>query len=288
MKKIAFIGVGVMGKPMVYNLKNAGYELSVFSRTASKIKNLSLDGITVCNSISQCVKSADVVITMVGYPSDVKSVYFDENGILNNVKKSTYLIDMTTTSPRLAEEIYEAAKQKDCYALDAPVSGGDIGAKNATLSIMVGGDFNVFEECNDIFKALGTTIIYEGEAGTGQHTKMSNQIAIAGAIAGTCESIAYAIKSGLSLDKMFDSITKGAAGSWQLTNMGGKIVKEDFSPGFFIKHFIKDMTIASEEARSRGLNLQVLELVLNTYKQLVKLGYEELGTQTLIKFYGVM
>lgn len=285
MKKIGFIGVGVMGKSMVRNLTAAGYEVEIYTRTKSKVEDLIAEGITWCDSVKECVSDCDVVITIVGYPKDVEEVYFGENGILSSVKENTYLIDMTTTSPKLSERIYETAKGMNCYALDAPVSGGDTGAKNKTLSIMVGGEKDVFVQCMEIFEAMGSTIIYEGKAGSGQHTKMANQIAIAGAMSGTCESIAYAKNAGLSLDVMLDSITKGAAGSWQLSNMGPKIVAEDFAPGFFMKHFIKDMKIAKEEAQARGLELPMLNTVLSVYEMLEKEGLGDYGTQILIKHY---
>ena len=192
---------------------------------------------------------------------------------------------MTTTSPKLATKIYEEAKEKNIFALDAPVSGGDIGAKNATLSIMVGGDSIAFEECKPIFQCLGTNIIYEGKAGNGQHTKMANQIALAGAIAGVCEAMTYAKKVGLDVETMLNSISKGAAGSWQMSNMAPRILKGDFEPGFFIKHYIKDMNIAADEAKDVSLDLNILNDVLEMYKGLEKNGLGDLGTQALIKFY---
>ena len=285
MKKIAFIGIGVMGKSMVRNLIKKGFELTIYSRTKSKAEELIKEGVKWCDTIKECVVNQDVVITIVGYPKDVEDVYFGENGIIANINSGTYLIDMTTTSPQLSVRIYEEAKKKNCFSLDAPVSGGDIGAKNATLSIMVGGDEKIFMDCQPVFEAMGSTIIYEGQAGFGQHTKMANQISIAGAISGTCESIAYAKAAGLSINTMLDSITKGAAGSWQLTNMGQKISREDFLPGFFTKHFIKDMKIAVEEAKLRGLSLPVLEKVLELYEILEKEGYGDMGTQVLIRYY---
>lgn len=202
MKKIGFIGIGVMGKSMVKNLVKKGFELKIYSRTKEKARELIESGVEWCDTIKECVKDQDVVITMVGFPKDVREVYFGDQGIIENVTEGTYLIDMTTTSPQLSMEIYAKAKDKGCYALDAPVSGGDIGAQKGTLSIMVGGDKEAFESCHCILEAMGTTIIYEGKAGFGQHTKMSNQIAVAAGIAGTCESIAYAKKVGLSLSTM--------------------------------------------------------------------------------------
>lgn len=285
MKKIGFIGIGVMGKSMVRNLMKSGYEVSVYTRTKSKIIDVLEEGAIWCNDIKSCVKDKDVIITIVGYPKDVEEVYFGENGILNNAKKGSIIIDMTTTSPKLSIRIYNEAKDKGIRALDAPVSGGDVGAKNGTLSIMVGGDNNVFEECREVFSCMGNNIIYEGKAGSGQHTKMANQIAIAGAISGVCEAIKYAEKSGLDVEKMLNSISTGAAGSWQMSNMAPRIIKGDFEPGFYIKHFIKDMKIAVEEYESFNSELIVLNKVLEMYERLEKNNMGDLGTQALIKYY---
>ena len=285
MKSIGFIGIGVMGKHMVRNLMKNGYEVSIYSRTKSKAKEVIEEGALWCDDIKSCVNNKDVVITIVGYPKDVEEVYFGENGIIENSNKGTILIDMTTTSPKLSERIYEEGMKKGLLALDAPVSGGDIGAKNGTLSIMVGGDEEVFVKALDVFKAMGTNIIYEGKAGAGQHTKMANQIAIAGTIAGTCEAIAYGRANGLDTRKMLDSISEGAAGSWQLKNNGKNILDENLDPGFYIKHFIKDMKIADDEAEGRKLSLDILKDVLKIYEELENEGMGDLGTQALIKYY---
>ena len=285
MRSIGFIGIGVMGKHMVRNLMKNGYEVSIYSRTKSKAKEVIEEGALWCDDIKSCVNNKDVVITIVGYPKDVEEVYFGENGIIENSNKGTILIDMTTTSPKLSERIYEEGMKKGLLALDAPVSGGDIGAKNGTLSIMVGGDEEVFVKALDVFKAMGTNIIYEGKAGAGQHTKMANQIAIAGTIAGTCEAIAYGRANGLDTRKMLDSISEGAAGSWQLKNNGKNILDENLDPGFYIKHFIKDMKIADDEAEGRKLSLDILKDVLKIYEELENEGMGDLGTQALIKHY---
>lgn len=285
MKTIAFIGTGVMGGSMVLNLMSKGYEVSIFTRTKSKAEKLIASGAKWCDSIKECVENKDVVITIVGYPKDVEEVYFGEVGIIYNAKPNSYIIDMTTTSPKLSEKIYKKAKTRGIYALDAPVSGGDVGAKNATLSIMAGGDKQAFLDCEDIFLALGKNIVYEGTAGMGQHTKMANQIAIAGAIAGVCEAMTYAKTAGLDVQKMLDSISAGAAGSWQMNNMAPRMLKDDFAPGFFIKHNIKDLNIAAEEAEERSLQLTVLNDVLEMYKKLQENGLGDLGTQALIKYY---
>ena len=285
MKKIGFIGVGVMGKSMVRNLMKQGYEVSIYTRTKEKAEEVISEGAIWCDRIADCVKEKEAVITIVGYPKDVEEVYFGEDGIIAHAKEGAYLIDMTTTSPKLSEEIYEKAKAAGKKALDAPVSGGDTGAKNGTLSIMVGGDREDFDACYPIFEAMGTNILYEGAAGFGQHTKMANQIAIAGAVTGVAEAIAYGEATGLDVKTMLDSISAGAAGSWQMSNNGPKMISEDYAPGFFIKHYIKDMKIAVEEAKARGKQLGVLELVLQMYEKIGEMGMGDLGTQAIIEEY---
>lgn len=282
MKKIGFIGVGVMGTPMVRHLKNNGYEVSIYTRTKSKVLSLLEEGIKWCDNVKECVYDKDVIMTMVGYPQDVEQVYFGENGIIENAKENAIVIDFTTSSPRFAVKIYETAIKKNIYTLDAPVSGGDIGAINATLSIMVGGDEQIFHKAYPLFEILGSTINYCGQAGSGQHVKMTNQIAIAGTIAGVCEAITYGKHSKLDLDVMMKCICHGAAGSWQLTNNGQHIIDGHFDPGFYIKHFIKDMKIAKEEMEAQGIHLEVLDKVLNMYESLNE---DELGTQALIHYY---
>ena len=284
-KSVGFIGIGVMGKSMAYNLIKNGFDVYVYSRTKSKADEVVGKGALWCSSVKECVSQKDAVITMVGYPKDVEEVYYGRNGIIKNAKKGAVIIDMTTTSPVLSEKIYSLATEKGLYAVDAPVSGGDKGAENATLSIMAGGDKESFEMALPLFKALGTTIIYEGKAGSGQHTKMSNQIAIAGAIAGVCEAIRYGDLAGLDRRLMLNSIKNGAAGSWQMSNNGENILSNNFDPGFFIKHFIKDMKIASSEAEVRGEKLEALETVLKMYEALENDGLGDMGTQALIKYY---
>lgn len=285
MKKIGFIGAGIMGKSMIRNLMKAGNEVTVYSRTRSKAEDIISEGAIWCDTPKDCAKGQDVVITTVGYPKDVEEVYFGENGILAGAREGAYLIDMTTSSPGLAVRIYEEAKDKNIHVMDAPVSGGDKGAKEGTLSIMVGGDEEDFHACRDIFDAMGKNIIYEGEIGAGQHTKMANQIAIAGTISGVCEALAYAKEMGLDVNKTFDSIHAGAAGSWQMENLGVKMMQGDLNPGFFLKHFIKDMKIAVEEAGSRGLTFDILEETLSHYEDLQEDGKGDLGTQALITYY---
>ena len=281
--KIGFIGVGVMGAPMVQNLMKKGHELSVYNRTKEKAAGVVAAGAKWCESAGACAKDQDVVITIVGYPMDVEEVYFAPGGILDSAAPGTVLIDMTTTSPRLSERIYAAAKEKGMTALDAPVSGGDVGAQKGTLAIMVGGDREAFDRMQEVFAAMGTNIRYMGGAGCGQHTKMANQIAISGCIAAVCEAIAYAEACGLKPQEMFDAISTGAAGSWQLTNNGQKIIDGNYAPGFYVKHFIKDMNIALEEAKDRDLPLDVLKLVRDKYDELAAAGGGDEGTQALIQ-----
>lgn len=285
MKTIGFIGVGVMGKSMVRNLMKNGFEVSIYARTKAKVTDVLAEGALWCDSIAQCAQGKDAVITIVGYPKDVEEVYFGQGGILENASAGCVLIDMTTTSPQLSVKIEQAAKEKGLKALDAPVSGGDVGAKNGTLSIMVGGEKETYTQCLPIFQAMGTNIIYEGKAGAGQHTKMANQIALGGAIAGVCEALTYAKKVGLDLQTMLDSISKGAAGSWQMSNMAPRMLKGDFDPGFFVKHYIKDMNIALEEASHVNLTMPVLNEVHDMYQALDDRGMGDLGTQALIKYY---
>lgn len=284
MKKIGFVGVGIMGKSMVRNLMKAGYELHIYARTKLKVEDVISEGAVYHDTVGDCASNVDVMISIVGYPKDVEEVYFGENGILNSAKEGTYVIDMTTSSPKLAKKIYDAAKEKGLHAMDAPVTGGDTGAKNGTLSILVGGDKEDYEACHKVFEAMGTNINYEGGPGCGQHTKMANQIMIAGTLSGVCEAMRYAEAQGLDLHTLLDSVATGAAGSKQLDAFGKKIIDGDFAPGFFMKHFIKDMNLAVEEAESKGLDLKILKQVLENYRTLEE-AYGDLGTQTLIKFY---
>lgn len=285
MMKIGFIGVGIMGKSMVRNLMKAGYDVSIYTRTKSKVLDVISEGAIWCDTISECVKDKEAVFSIVGFPKDVEEVYFSENGILNSANPGTYVVDMTTTSPKLAVRIYEVAKKKGIHALDAPVTGGDTGAKTATLTIMVGGDEADYKACERALLAMGTNVVYEGKAGNGQHTKMANQIVIAGTLASICEAMIYAEKTGLDVERMMSTIGTGAAGSKQLETVAPRILNNDYNPGFFIKHFIKDMSIASKEAKERGLELSILGQVLDMYKELEKDGRGDLGTQALIKYY---
>lgn len=284
---IGFIGTGVMGKSMASNLLQAGYPIIVYSRTKAKAKELLENGAEWADSPMELVQKANVIITIVGYPSDVEEVYLGEKGIIPNGKENTYLIDMTTSTPTLAKTIYEAAKKKGMHALDAPVSGGDIGAREARLSIMIGGEEEDFQTVLPILKVLGTNIVYQGMPGAGQHTKMCNQIVIASQMIGVSEAIAYAVKSGLDPNNVLKSIESGAAGSWSLSNLAPKMISGDFEPGFYIKHFIKDMKIAMEEAGKMDMDTPGLELAVTLYKKLAEQGEEDSGTQALFKYWNL-
>ena len=287
-KKIGWIGTGVMGAPMAGRLMDAGYTLTVYNRTQAKAEALIQKGARWADSPSACAAGQDVVFTMVGFPKDVEEVYFgtdDDAGAIAAADEGTIFVDMTTTRPSLSVKIAEAASKRGCAAVDAPVSGGDVGAQNGTLSIMAGGDADAVEAVRPVLAHLGTQILLEGGPGTGQHTKMANQIALAGTVTGVCEAVKYGQTVGLDVDKMLKSIGGGAAGSWQMTNLGPKMAAGDFAPGFFVKHLIKDLSIASDEAEDRELHLEVLNTVLSMYKDLRRQGMGELGTQAIIAYY---
>lgn len=288
MNKIGFIGVGIMGKSMVRNLMKAGFELHIFARTKAKVEDVIAEGAVFHEKIGDCVRECDAVITIVGFPQDVEEVYFDEGNILDAAKENAYLIDMTTTSPQIAEKLYRVGKEKGFHVLDAPVTGGDTGAKAGTLSILVGGEKDDFEACMPLFEAMGSNINYQGKAGAGQHCKLANQILIAGALSGVCEAMAYVKAKGLDPEVVLKSLSSGAAGSTQLTNLGPKIVKEDYAPGFFLKHFIKDMKLALIESNMSGLDLGILSQALANCEELEAEGYGDLGTQALAKYYEIV
>ena len=281
---IGFIGTGVMGASMAGHILKAGYRLLVYNRTKDKAQVLLNQG-AVWSEIGNIAATCDVIITMVGVPQDVEQTYLGEGGILANAKKGSYLVDMTTSSPKLAAKIYQAARDRGIYALDAPVSGGDVGAREARLSIMVGGDQEAFEAVSPLFELMGKNVMLLGPAGSGQYTKMSNQIVIAGNMMGVSEALAYAKKAGLDPANVIKSIETGAAGSWSLSNLGPRMVAGNFAPGFYVKHFIKDMKIALESAQEMGLKTAALDLALKLYQQLAAEGYEDSGTQALYKIY---
>ncbi|EEO7552817.1 NAD(P)-dependent oxidoreductase [Listeria monocytogenes] len=285
MEKIGFVGTGVMGSSMAGHLLEAGYEVLVYTRTKTKAEDLLDKGALWVETPGELANKVDILISMVGYPKDVEELYLGENGFLENLAVGTVAIDMTTSSPALAKKMAEFGREKGIGVLDAPVSGGDIGAKNGTLSIMVGGSEDVFLKVKPIFDILGSSVILQGDAGAGQHTKMVNQIAIASNMIGVTEVIIYAEAAGLNPSRVLDSISGGAAGSWSLANLIPRVLKDDFSPGFFIKHFIKDMGIAISEAKQMGLELPGLTLAEKMYQTLAEQGLSEEGTQALIKYY---
>lgn len=280
---VGFIGTGVMGAPMAGHLLRAGYPLMVYNRTFAKAEPLIRQGARFAPP-AEIAAACDVVITMVGFPEDVEQLYLGPGGLIGQAKPGAFLIDMTTSSPELAVRIYETARRRGVRAMDAPVSGGDVGARNAGLSIMVGADPADFEAVLPILRVMGTTIHRQGGPGAGQHAKMCNQIAIASGLLGVCEAIAYAEKAGLDPEKVLASIEKGAAGSWSLSNLGPRIIRRDFAPGFYIKHFIKDMRIALHSARRLGLLAPGLELVLGMFEELAGRGEGESGTHALYKW----
>lgn len=278
--KIGFVGTGIMGSYMVQNLLKAGYEVDVYNRTPNKAKELEKYGAKFRESIVECVKDKDVVISIVGYPKDVEEVYFD-NGIIDNSNRGTVIIDMTTSSPTLAKKIYDSSKEKGLFSLDAPVTGGDTAAKNGTMTIFVGGDREVFEKVMEIFKVLGENIVFQGKAGNGQHAKLANQIMIAGALAGACEGMYYAKKVGLNESDVFEAVKIGSAASTQLSKNIPTILNDDYSPMFYLKHFLKDLKLANEYVGDE--KFEVFKDVLKIFENLEKEGYGDLGTQAYYK-----
>ncbi|KAA0548170.1 NAD(P)-dependent oxidoreductase [Bacillus sp. BGMRC 2118] len=283
---IGFVGTGVMGKSMVKHLLNADYKVNIYTRTKEKADELVQLGANWC-SLEEVSRQSQIIFTMVGYPRDVEEIYIGPGGILNHAKEGTFVIDMTTSSPSLAAAIHSQARERGIHALDAPVSGGDIGARDATLTIMVGGEEPAFNEMKPYLEILGKNIVHQGKAGAGQHTKMCNQIAIASGMVGVCEAMAYAEKSGLDPEKVLQSISAGAAGSWSLSNLAPRMLKGNFEPGFYVKHFIKDMKIAIEEAEKMDIAVPGLTLAKQLYDKLVELGEENSGTQALYKLWRV-
>lgn len=280
--KIGWIGTGVMGRWMCEHIMNKGYSATVYNRTKSKSQPLLDKGAKWANSPLKVAENSDVIFTMVGFPPDVREVILSENGALAGAKAGRVLVDMTTTEPSLAQEVYDKAKAKGVYSVDAPVSGGDIGAREARLSIMIGGDKEIVEAITPLFQAMGQNIVYQGAAGSGQHTKLCNQIVISGTIIGVCESLLYGYKAGLDLPTMLESISKGAANCWTLTSLAPRILKRNFDPGFFVEHFIKDMSIALSESKKMGLSLPGLALVHQLYLAVQAQGHGRKGTHALM------
>lgn len=279
---IGWIGAGVMGASMCGHLLNAGYDVTVHTRTRAKAQPLLNRGAAWADSPSAVASVSDVIVTMVGFPADVREVYFGENGLMAGATPGSVLIDMTTTEPSLSLKIADSASAKGLQAIDAPVSGGDVGAKNATLSIMIGGETAAVDRVRPLFDRLGKKIVHQGGPGAGQHTKLCNQIVIAGTMIGVCESLLYGYKTGLDLNKVLDSIRGGAAACWTLENLAPKILQRSFDPGFFVEHFVKDMGIALEEAKRMGLILPGLALVHGLYQRVIALGHGRSGTHALM------
>lgn len=285
MSDLGFIGLGVMGASMAGHLLAAGHRLHLHTRSRAKAEPLLAHGAVWCDGPCQVAAASEAVITIVGFPQDVEEVYLGPDGLLTGLQPGGLLIDMTTSSPALAVRIAAAAVARGGQALDAPVSGGDKGAREATLSIMVGGDAAAFERARPILAVLGKNIVHHGPAGSGQHCKLCNQIAIAANMIGVCEALAYARTAGLDSRQVLTSISSGAAGSWSLSNLAPRILAGDLAPGFFVKHFIKDMGLAAESADALGLDTPGLDLALSLYRRLVEQGGAEQGTQALSRLY---
>jgi len=279
---VGWVGTGVMGSSMCGHLLAAGFPVKVFNRTKERALPLVEQGAQWCPSPAETARGADIVVTIVGYPSDVRQVVLGEEGVLATAAEGTTIVDMTTSEPQLAKEIFAAAAAKGVGSLDAPVSGGDVGARNASLVIMVGGEEAAFEKALPVFQRLGKAVTYEGGPGSGQHTKMVNQIAIASGMIGVCEALLYASRAGLDAAKVIDTISPGAAGSWSLSNYGPRALRGDFEPGFKIDHFIKDLGIALEEARRMAVSLPGLALAEQLYIAAAAQGRGQKGTHALL------
>ena len=280
---IGWIGLGVMGSPMVFNLVSAGYPVSVFSRTKSKAVTVLEAGARWVDDICQLSRTSDIVCTMVGYPEDLEKVVLSENGVLANMSPESILIDFTTSSPELAQRISGVASERQVFSIDAPVSGGDVGAKSATLAIMCGGDEKAFSMVEPFLQNLGDKIKYFGLSGAGQRVKMSNQILIASTMVGMVESMLYAERAGLDVSQVINLIGKGAAGCWSINQLGPRILNGDWKPGFYIKHFLKDMRIALDDSEKMGLKLEGLALAQRFYSMTEGYNFEKDGTQALMK-----
>jgi 3-hydroxyisobutyrate dehydrogenase len=281
--RIGWIGTGVMGRWMCRHIIDAGYETRVYNRTPARAESLLERGAAWADSPADAARDADAVFSMVGFPEDVRAVYFGEDGILSGARPGTVLVDMTTTRPSLAEEIDAAARERGLHAVDAPVSGGDVGAREARLSVMVGGTAEAAAAVNPLFEIMGRKIVHQGPAGAGQHAKMCNQIVIAGTMIGVCESLLYGRRAGLDLETMLSSVSGGAAACWSLDNLAPRILRKEYDTGFFVEHFVKDMGIALEEAARMRLVLPGLALVRQLYLGVMARGGGRLGTQALME-----
>ena len=279
--KVGWIGTGVMGKPMAGHVQAAGHDLYVYNRTKARAEELLKKGATWCDSPAEVATKSEILFSIVGLPVDVEDTYLGKNGVLSGKGSCRILVDMTTSRPSLAQTIGQEAAKNGMESLDAPVSGGDIGARDATLAIMVGGKKEVFERVFPLFELMGKNISYMGPAGAGQHTKTCNQILVAGTMIGVCESLLYAVKLGLDQQAVIDIIGKGAAGSWAISNLGPRLVRGDFKTGFLVRHFIKDMGIALQESAAVSLSLPGLALVQQLYVAVMAQGHHECTTQAL-------
>ena len=280
--RIGWIGTGVMGSSMCGHLLGAGFSVTVYNRTRTKAERLLERGALWATSPKQVAEASDVVFTIVGYPADVRSVILGDDGVLAGCEEGNVIVDMTTSEPSLALQIAEAAAKVGVHSVDAPVSGGDVGAREATLSIMIGGDKEVVEALQPCWDAMGRTIVHQGGPGAGQHTKMVNQVLIATNMIGVCEALLYGYRAGLDLVTVMKSVASGAAGSWSLSNLGARIIDNNFDPGFFVEHFVKDMGIALEESKRMGLSMPGLALAHQLYLSLMALGHGRDGTQALM------
>ncbi len=279
--KLGWIGTGVMGRWMCEHCMNAGFNATVYNRSAEKTKPLVEKGAVLAHSPQEVAEQSDVVIAIVGYPNDVRSVFLGKDGVLNGMKSGGIMVDMTTSEPSLAVEINQKAKEKSIHSVDAPVSGGDVGAREAKLTIMVGGETSVVQALDPLWQAMGKSMTHMGPAGSGQHTKMVNQTVIATGMIGMVEGMMYAHKAGLDLETVLGAIGGGAAGSWSLSNYGPRIIQRNFDPGFFVEHFVKDMGIALAEAKRMNLSLPGLALAEQLYVALKAQGHGRLGTHSL-------
>lgn len=283
--RIAFIGTGVMGANMAGHLLAAGAEISVYSRTKLKSMSLIEAGAAWAGSPAEAAEGKTIVFTMVGYPADVEEIYFGKKGIIESASPGTVLVDFTTSDPDLAVRIAEASAAKGLFSIDAPVSGGDLGARNATLTIMAGGDSESFEKVMPFFRVMGKTVVLQGGPGSGQHTKMANQIAIAGSLCGAVEAVIYAENAGLDPRRVLESIGGGSAQSWQLLNMVPRMLDGNFSPGFYSKHFLKDLRIAIASAKKMKVRLPFLDTAERLFTMMSDKGFADKGTQALYLLY---
>jgi 3-hydroxyisobutyrate dehydrogenase len=282
--RVGFIGLGLMGGPMAGHVQRAGFELHVYNRTQAKAESLLANGAIWHADPANLARACDVVFTIVGFPKDVEDVYFGDAGLIAAAKAGSYVVDMSTSSPALARRIAEAGRARSVRVLDAPVTGGDIGAQRAQLSIMVGGDPADFSALEPLFRCMGSAV-HQGPSGFGQHAKLTNQIAIAGTIVGVSEALGYAVRAGLDGEKLLQSISRGAAGSALLVHAGPRMLTSDFAPGFYVKHFIKDLTLALESAQELGLDARATALVKELYDRLAAQGHADEGTQALFRLY---